>query len=193
MMTIVISLAISLAPIAGFHSVAQQESSANATPQTQRVQRTNDNASRPEGTPKPIRTIGVSPLALPPSDNAWAVQIVLSGGLTGADRKDLTLTSDGLLTWSGAAGSCSRKLTDEITQSLTKLVLAANAPATGSESSLSWMCFDCYVTTMLLQRRGTGGVLSAVLVSWDDVSQAQVTADMVSIYKAAIAHKGCNL
>ena len=193
MLMTVISLAISLVSIQGFNFLANQENSSNTTPKTQQVQQENRNATHPEVLLKAPRTIAVSPQALPPGDNVWMVQIVSGGGFTGSGRGDLTLTSEGILTWSGADGSCGKKLTDEAMQTLTKIVLAANAPASGSEKSLSGMCFDCYVTTMILQRRGTGGTVSAATVSWDDASQAQVAADLVSIYKAAIAYKGCNL
>src|SRR5882724_9422512 len=190
MLMIVMCLAISLAGIEGFNSLANQENSSNTTPKTQQVQQENRNATHPEVLLKAPRTIAVSPQALPPGDNVWTVQILSSGGFTGSGRGDLTLTSEGILTWSGADGSCGKKLTDEAMRALAKIVLAANAPASGSEKSLSGMCFDCYVTTMILQRRGTGGTVSAATVSWDDASQAQVAADLVSIYKAAIAHKG---
>src|SRR5882724_7927679 len=193
MLMTVISLAISLVSIQGFNFLANQENSSNTTPKTQQVQQENRNATQPDVLLKAPRTIAVSPQALPPGDNVWMVQIVSSGGFTGSGRGDLTLTSEGILTWSGADGSCGRKLTDEAMQALAKMVLAANASATGSESSLSRMCFDCYVNTMILQRRETGGVVNATRVSWDDASQAQVAADLVSIYKAAIAYKGCNL
>lgn len=192
MLMTVISLAISLAGIQGFNSLANQENSSNTNPKTQQVQQEDRIATHPAVLPKAPRTVAVSPQALPPGDNVWTVQILSSGGFTGSGRGDLTLTSEGILTWSGADGSCGRKLTDETMQALAKIVLAANAPATGSESLLSGMCFDCYVTTMILQRRGIGGVVSAATVSWDDPSQAQVAADLMSIYKAAIAHKGCN-
>jgi hypothetical protein len=193
MLMTVISLAISLVSIQGFSSLANQESSSNTTAQTQQIQQENRNATHPEFLLKGPRTVAVSPQALPPGDNVWMVKIFSRGGFTGSGRGDLTLTSEGIVTWSAADGSCGRKLTDEALQALAKMVLAAHAPATGSESSLSGMCFDCYVTTMILLRRGTEGVVSATTVSWDDASQAQVAADLVSIYKAAIAHKGCNL
>jgi hypothetical protein len=193
MLMTVISLAISLVSIQGFHSLANQENSSNTAPKTQQVQQENRNATQPEVLLNGPRTIAVSPQALPPGDNVWLVQILSRGGFTGSGRGDLTLTSEGILTWSDANGSCGKKLTDEAMQALAKIVLAANAPVTGSGSSLSGMCFDCYVTTMILLRRGTEGVVTAATMSWDDASQAQVAADLVRIYKAAIAHRGCNL
>jgi hypothetical protein len=134
----------------------------------------------------------VKPIALPPGDNAWAVQIVSRGGFTGSGRGDLTVTSEGILIWNGADGSCSKKLTGEAMQALAKIVLAANAPATRSEASLSGLCGDCYVTTMILLRRGIEGV-SASSVYWDDAGQAKVSADMITIYEAVMAHRGCKL
>jgi len=193
MLMTVISLAISLAGIQDFNSLANQENSSNTTPKTQRVQQENRNATHPEVLLKAPRTVAVSPQSLPPGDNVWTVQILSSGGFTGSGRGDLTLTSEGILTWSDADRSCGKKLTAEAMQALAKIVLAANVPAIGNESLLTGMCFDCYVTTMIVQRRDIGSVVSAARVSWDDASQAQVAADLVSIYKAAIAHKGCNL
>jgi len=134
----------------------------------------------------------VKPIALPPGDNAWAVQIVSRGGFTGSGRGDLTVTSEGILTWSGAGGSCYGRLTDEAMQSIAKIVLPTNGTAY-LESKLSGLCGDCYVTTMILQRRGNGGAVRASVVSWDDASQARVSGEMMTIFEAVMAHKGCKL
>jgi hypothetical protein len=191
MLMTVISLAISLVSIQGSYALSQPDNSSNQTPQNQRVQQENKDATTSPTLPPNVRLpFPVKPIALPAGDNAWAVQVVSRGGFAGSGRGDLTATSDGILTWSGTDGSCSGRLTDEAMQALAKIVLPSNATAYW-ESKLSGTCGDCYVTTMILQRRGNGGIVRASVVSWDDVSQARVSAEMMTIYEAVMAHSGC--
>lgn len=189
MLIMLMSLAIALFSIQSVDSLPQHS---NQTPQSRWVQQETKDATHPTILPILPPPIPMTPLALPPGDNAWTVQIVSRGGLTGSGRGDLTVTSEGILTWSGADGSCYRKLTDEAMQSLARIVLAADAPSASSEASFSGLCGDCFLTRMILQRRGAGGV-GVFSAYWDDVSQAKVNAELMKVYEAVMAHGGCKL
>ncbi|HTF36781.1 MAG TPA: hypothetical protein VK651_00610 [Blastocatellia bacterium] len=190
MLMTVISLAISLVSIQSFYLLNQSESGSNQTSQSSRVQQEKKEPTYPMVLNLPS-TVTVEPIALPPGENAWAVQIVSRGGFTGSGRGDLTITSDGKLIWNGPDGSCSRKLPDETMNALTNLVLAVDAPPSSTERSPN-MCADCYVTGIILQHR-TGSGVRAFSAIWDDPSQAKVSGNMIAVYEALMAQKGCKL
>ena len=190
MLMTVISLAISLVSIQSFYYLNQSESGPNQTSQSSRVQQEKKEPTYPTVLNLPS-TVTVEPIALPPGENAWAVQIVSRGGFAGSGRGDLTLTSGGKLFWTGPDGSCSRKLPDETMNALTNLVLAVDAPQPSTERSPN-TCADCYVTGMILQHRTSSGV-RAFSAIWDDSGQAKVSGNMTAVYEALMAQKGCKL
>jgi hypothetical protein len=188
MLMTVISLAISLAPTQSFYPLPQSESGSNQTSQSSRVQQEKKEPTYPMVLNLPS-TVTVEPIALPPGENAWAVQIVSRGGFAGSGRGDLTLTSEGKLIWNGPDGSCSRKLPVETMNALTKVVLAVDASPSSTER-LPNMCADCYVTGIILQHRAGSGI-RAFSAIWDDPSQAKVSGNMIAVYEALMAQKGC--
>jgi hypothetical protein len=139
----------------------------------------------------PDLPVSLRPLELKPGENAWAVQIVSRGGFIGAGRGNLTVTSQGGLTWDGPGGSCSRILPEHSLQTLSRLVVSADASPTWNVSKLIGLCSDCYITTMLMQRRERDGVERTYSLTWDDASDAQVPAAALKIYEAFIANAGC--
>jgi len=183
MSMIVMSLAISLVTI-----LPHTGKNSNQQSQGSRVQQEKKDDKYPTVLNLPS-VVTVQSIALPDGDNAWAVQIVSRGGLTGKGRGDLTLASDGRLYWNGADGGCSRKLNDETLATLGKVVLAADAPPSSTERS--GMCGDCYVTAMYLQQRTASGVVRASTAIWDEVSQAKIHADLITIYESLMALRGC--
>ncbi len=187
MLMIVMSLAISLVPIHPFCSDPRQEDNLNRSRQQ----------VRKDSIPPIVSTtmhpsLSLTSVALPLGADAWALQIDSGGGFTGSGRGDLTLRSDGVLTWSAADDACSRKLSDETMHALTTIVLAADASTTGSEESLSILCGDCYTNSMILQHRETDGAIRTSSARWDDVSQAKVSAAMITVYETMMAFKGCS-
>jgi hypothetical protein len=147
--------------------------------------------TRPATLPDIYAPVSLVPLELPPGENSWTVQIVSRGGFIGAGRGSMTVTSQGNFTWNGPGGGCSRTLTADAISALSKLVVAAEASASWNGSKLTGLCGDCYVTTMLLQRRERDGVVRSYNLTWDDASNAQIPPDALTIYEAFIAHAGC--
>ena len=192
MLMTLLSLAISFVSVGSLCPLSQQ---ATGSPQTQshRVQQENKDFANSTFVLNLPMTVSVNPIPLPSGDNAWAVQIVSSGGFTGSGRGNVTLTSDGILIRFGPDGSCSRKLPDETMQALTKTVFAANATSNTDGLLSRLICPDCIATAMVVTRRRIAGDETTYAASWDDASQAKVAADMMNIYQAVMANKACNL
>jgi hypothetical protein len=185
MLMIVMSLAISLLPMNSLHS--HREISSQTT-QNYRVQQENKDSRNPIMLPK---RPAVTPIGVPAGDNAWAVQIVSSGGFSGSGRGDLTLASDGILYWNGADGGCSRKLAEETMNALTRIVLAADLSVSSKDLLAGAFCADCYVTSMIVQHRGAAETISMARMTWDDPNQSRVPADFLTIYETLMAQRGC--
>ena len=186
-MMIVMSVAISLVSIQSLYFAPQSGSSSSRTPEKSRVQQEKKDATYPTILNLPS-TVSINPVALPPGDNAWAVQIVSRGGYTGSGRGDLTLTSDGMLIWDGEDGACSRKVPLETISAITKVVLSVGDSASFNELAPTGMCAHCYVTAMIVQRRGVEDIVRA---SWDNVTQAKVPAALFAVYESLMAEGGC--
>src|SRR5436309_3394663 len=119
MFMIAMSLTISLVSIQGFYALTRQQGSSNQTPKNQRIQQENKDATTGPASPRTVPPLfPVKPIALPSGDNAWTVQIVTDGGLTGSGRGDLTGTSEGNVSRSGAEDSCHGRLNYEAMQGL---------------------------------------------------------------------------
>jgi hypothetical protein len=191
MLMIVMSLAISLVSTSSFFSLTQQGKDSNQKAQSYRAQQEKKESKYPAVLNTPSGII-VQPVALPPGDSAWAVQIVTRGGFSGSGRGDMTLSSDGLLVWNGTDGSCSRRLADEAMQAIAKVVIDADSSAFSNFGSPAGMCADCYVTAMVVQRRSASAV-QVSSASWDDASREKVPADVMSIYESLMALRGCKL
>jgi hypothetical protein len=190
MLMIVMSLAISLVSVHNFYTHPQNGEISSQAAQSYQGQQENKDAKNPKTLPN---VPSVTPIALPPGDHAWAVRILSSGGFSGKGRGDLTLASDGILYWNGPDGGCSRKLSDETLNALTKVVLAADLTVSSREQSPVGFCADCYTTSMIVQQRGVAEVIRALRVSWDDTNRTKVPADILAVYDSLMAQRGCKL
>jgi hypothetical protein len=133
----------------------------------------------------------LAPLTLPPGENAWAIHIVSRGGFIGVGRGDLAVMSDGAVSWKGVDGTCSRKLTEDPLRALAKIVMSVDAPAHWGGSKISGPCYDCYLTAFILQRREAAGVERTYAVYWDDSTQSEIPANVMTLYEAFMAFRGC--
>jgi len=191
MLMMLISLAISLVPVQSLFSPQQQSS--GSKPPSQEVQRDKKEPSQSPYILNQPRILSVQPVPLPPGENAWAVHITSTGGISGTGRGNITLTSDGQLLRYGPAGSCSIKLSEEALESLTKTIFAATGSYNSDGLLETLICPDCYVTAMVVTRRRAARDEATIAVGWTDATEARVAADVLAIYQAVMAKKDCKL
>jgi hypothetical protein len=193
MLMMFMSLALTILPMQPHFLFAQQASGSNQTVQKVPAQQDKKDSTNTTYVLNQPRTVSVTPIPLPAGDNAWAIQIVSSGGITGTGRGNVTLTSDGVLMRFGADGSCTRKLPAETIQSLSKTVFAA-IKTNNSDGPLDRLiCPDCIVTAMVVQRREAAGDEITLTAFWHDASEAKVAVDLLNIYQTVIANRDCRL
>jgi hypothetical protein len=135
----------------------------------------------------PPEFAGAGNVGLGPEANAWAVQIQSRGGLDGKGRGDLTVRSDGFMTWRAADGVCESKLSAEAMESLTQIVRAVSGAGWGSYSP--GLCYDCYMTAVIVQRREPDGSARLYMAHWDI---GEIPDEVKKVYESFIRHKGCN-
>lgn len=126
---------------------------------------------------------------LPLETNSWSVQITSRGGLDGTGKGNLTITSQGYLAWNAAKNQCNAKLGDDVLQMLTQTAYSANASKWSEQTSK--FCSDCYVTTIVLQRREHGGIGKMYIASWDDITAGKISVELRKVYDTFMTHKGC--
>jgi len=126
---------------------------------------------------------------LPPVTNSWSVQIISRGGLDGTGKGNLTITSQGHLVWNAAENQCNAKLGDDVLQALTQTAYSANASKWSEQTS--GFCADCYVTSIVLQRRERGGKGKTYMASWDDITAGKISEELRKVYDTFMTHKEC--
>ena len=172
-----------------------QESS-NKTPSSPPAQKPKTELQRPNSAQvqnPPDALPGVSgeflEVELPPGANSWSVQIISRGGLDGTGKGNLTITSQGHLVWNAAENQCNAKLGNDVLQMLTQTAYSANASKWSEQTSK--FCADCYVTTIVLQRRERGGIGKTYIASWDDITAGKISEELRKVYDTFMTHKGC--
>jgi hypothetical protein len=133
----------------------------------------------------------VPPHSLPQGENAWVIHLLSRGGFIGTGRGDITVTSEGRLMSSGVEGRCTQTLTRDSVDALQTLVLSATTLIDSNGPKLSGVCIDCYMTAIVLQRREAGGVERMYTAAWDDATEPLLSPDLMKLYEALIALKGC--
>jgi len=191
-MICVMLLATSLIPTQSLVARAAQAAATNKpAAQAQQEKDANERVDLPD-----MNAINLAPaVTLPQGENAWSIQILSRGGLTGRGRGDLTVTSDGSLAWTSDVRSCGGKLPDDQLLEITKVVVTLGRLSTSKGTIPVGGCYDCYVTTMILQRREADGMGHRYAVSWNDTSYKQVPAEVLQLSETLmaqlLAHKGC--
>jgi hypothetical protein len=134
------------------------------------------------------RSLGPPP-AVSDGDGAWTIRISTGGGFTGRGRGSVTLTSQGDLTCLETLRPCESKLVGDRLRPITQLVSSFNPSKWGSvPPQENMVCSDCYTTTMTLARRESGKVTIATL-SWNDVTQGKVPANVLRLAEMALSGK----
>lgn len=136
---------------------------------------------------------GASPVDVPEDIGAWAVQILTTGGILGNGKGDLVLTSAGNFSRDQISLTESKPFTLETLQPTAQLI--AKVPISESvkpfvqqisQSSNASMCSDCYKTTFILSRREADGKIKTFVATWDAVTKAQVSEDVLQIYESVV-------
>ena len=172
------------------------QGSANKTPSSPPAQKPKTELQRPNSAQvqnPPDALPGVSgeflEVELPPGANSWSVQIISRGGLDGTGKGNLTITSQGHLVWNAAENQCNAKLGDDVLQALTQTAYSANASKWSEQTS--GFCADCYVTSIVLQRRERGGKGKTYMASWDDITAGKISEELRKLYDTFMTHKEC--
>jgi hypothetical protein len=126
------------------------------------------------------------PVELPEGKDAWALQLITRGGLTGRGRGDVTVTSDNRVRCSPDGADClvKQRGTDpaSLFASLSQRVAAARPSKW--KASAGAACNDCYLTLFVLQTRAGNGQSKTYTFYWDDSTAAAVPADVRGIVRA---------
>jgi hypothetical protein len=176
------------------------QESANKTPSSSSAQKPEAELQKPDSVPvknppaelpPAVRGLfsAIRKVELPPEANAWAVQIVSRGGITGRGRGDLTITSHGDLVWKAVENQCNVKLQDDVKQMLTQTAFSANAPGWGRPTAS--YCSDCFVYAMVLQRREHDGIERTYVAYWDDTTAKNISEELRKVYDTFMTYKGC--
>jgi hypothetical protein len=125
-------------------------------------------------------------LVLPPSEGAWVVRVVTSGGFTGRGAGSYTASSVGEVACLRVA-PCPARLVPETQRALSRLVKAVPAAAISRAAPPdAGTCNDCVTTTMSVRRRDHDGERMQTF-AWDETTRASVPEDVVRLYAAMTA------
>ena len=114
-------------------------------------------------------TVTPVPQKLPDGDDAWALDLVTSGGFDGMGIGQFSVNSNGMLTCSSTKHKCPDQLTATALNSLADKVKAAAAvPWEDAERGL---CSDCVVFRLQLRMRQADGSTKTLIASWDTASR----------------------
>ena len=129
-------------------------------------------------------------LALPPGDNAWAVRIETTGGLTGRGTGSVAASSEGAV-FCIRVTSCPGTLRPEPRQSLSHLVsvIPIAPPPPSSSPSAVTTCSDCVTTTMTVHRRDADGDRT-LRYTWDVSTAHAVPGEVLRLHAAIAALTG---
>jgi len=126
-------------------------------------------------------------LALPPGNGAWLVQVVTSGGLSGAGGGDFSISSEGRI-MCGPELRCpagfDAAMFDPLFDSINPDMLVLPQPGTVPVVSL---CSDCIARRVFITHRNRNGIVHTFTVSFDVTTRSSVPPELMRIYDAAIA------
>ena len=126
-------------------------------------------------------------LVLPPTEAAWVVRIVTSGGFTGRGSGSYTASSAGDVACL-AVPACPARLASDTERALSRLVtelpVSTVSPALPSRPTST--CNDCVTTTISVRRRDRAGERTQTF-TWDETTRAGVPDSVLRLYGAVIA------
>ena len=115
-------------------------------------------------------------------DDAWALDLVTSGGFDGTGIGEFSVNSRGMLTCSSTTHKCPDKLTAAALNSLAVKVKAAAAVSWPPERGpvVVSLCRDCVVVRLQLSMRQPDGSTKTLITYWDTASP--VPEELLAIF-----------
>jgi hypothetical protein len=126
------------------------------------------------------------PVKLPKGEDAWAVHVVRSGGLTAVTFKDITIKSTGQMTIDSGQGKRETTVSPAALKMLGQAVLSAKFPKMPNASDDPAGCYDCYTTAMTVRRREPKGKDRTYSGVWVPTTVGSVPEDFVSIVQLVL-------
>ena len=126
----------------------------------------------------------LKPPKLPEGEGAWVVLVISRGGILGVGRGDVALNSLGEVVCKPEK-ACAGPPRAGALKSLSEAAVALATKK--AEIKPGSACNDCYSTMLTLQRREPDGKVRTYAFHWDDLSAAQLPADVLRLYDAATA------
>jgi hypothetical protein len=120
----------------------------------------------------------------------WTVEVVKINGLLGTDQSRITVNSAGEFVCNNAKLPQSQSLFAESLRQLSQLVAAVRLLKTKNDRPNEVdgaLCKDCDSMQVVLTRRETEGKIKVYASSWDVVTQAQVSEEMLNLYNGVMA------
>jgi hypothetical protein len=120
-----------------------------------------------------------------PSRPVWAAEVSVDGGITGTGAGRITVDSDGHSTCA-VPMRCGDRADSRAMASI-HAAIARLRSADWRQPTDAPRCFDCYVTTLRVRLRGSGGGETVRTYSWTAVSFEMVPDDAKEMYRAIVA------
>jgi hypothetical protein len=123
---------------------------------------------------------------LPEGQEAWAVRVIRSGGLSGETFRDITIDSAGQLTVDTRDGRQETTLSPDALRMLGQLVLSAKFSKWTNHSNDPAGCYDCYTTALTVRRRERKAKDRTYSGVWVPTTAGSVPEDFVSIVQMVL-------
>lgn len=151
------------------------------TPQSSEEAKTEVFTLRPDTSSLPPALLDtVKAVELPQGKGAWVIQVATRGGFAGSGKGDVIVSSDGSVACTLSYSTCNKRASSELLRPLERSVREAKPEKWGDFRQ--GVCNDCYLTLLVLHRRGPDGAEQVYTVYWDDVIARNLPADVGQIY-----------
>jgi hypothetical protein len=123
---------------------------------------------------------------LPEGQDAWAVRVIRSGGLTGETFRDITINSTGQLTIDSKQGKQEILISSDDLMKLGHMVLSGKFSKWTDRGHDAAGCYDCYTTALTVRRRERKGKERTYSGTWVPTTVGSVPEDFVSIVQQVL-------
>jgi hypothetical protein len=131
---------------------------------------------------------------LPEGQDAWAVRVIRSGGLSGETFRDITVQSTGQLTIDTRDGKqeitispdALSTISPDALRMLSQMVLSAKFAKSSNRGHDTAGCYDCYTTALTVRRRERNGKERTHSGVWVPTTVGSVPEDFVNIVQMVL-------